>query len=219
MDFGLKGFFYHWQFFQPLALARGVGFGDPAAKGGVFGVSVVEEFHDEFECLEGEKVTVGFQAGRKTHLSDAHFSLKHRFAFGAGLARGLGLFFTAERGGEGDAHAAAWAAKSHRGALVLGGRGGLAKLFVARPPLSISLSAPAEVEGVMRFSLRPQDEFITLQSLLKAAGLCDSGGAAKVAILAGEVKLDGEVELRRGKKVRAGQKVAFAGEEITVTGP
>lgn len=71
----------------------------------------------------------------------------------------------------------------------------------------------------MRFSLRPKDEFITLQSLLKAAGLCDSGGAAKVAILAGEVKVDGEVELRRGKKVRAGQKVVFAGEEIEVTGP
>jgi ribosome-associated protein len=70
----------------------------------------------------------------------------------------------------------------------------------------------------MKFPLRPKDEFITLQSLLKAAGLCDSGGAAKVVILAGEVKVDGEVELRRGKKVRAGQKVSYAGEEIEVTG-
>ena len=69
----------------------------------------------------------------------------------------------------------------------------------------------------MQFQLRPSDEFITLQSLLKAAGLTDSGGAAKVAILAGEVKVDGEVELRRGKKIRAGQKVSFAGEEIVVS--
>ena len=69
----------------------------------------------------------------------------------------------------------------------------------------------------MKFELRPQDEFITLQSLLKAAGLAGSGGAAKTAILAGEVKVDGEVELRRGKKIRSGQKVSFAGEEIIVS--
>jgi ribosome-associated protein len=69
----------------------------------------------------------------------------------------------------------------------------------------------------MQFQLRPSDEFITLQSLLKAAGLTDTGGAAKIAILAGEVMVDGEVELRRGKKIRAGQKVSFAGQEITVS--
>jgi ribosome-associated protein len=66
----------------------------------------------------------------------------------------------------------------------------------------------------MEFKL--EGEFITLQSLLKAAGLCDSGGAAKQAILAGEVKVDGEVELRRGKKIRNGQSVVFAGQEIKV---
>ncbi|RYZ95457.1 MAG: RNA-binding S4 domain-containing protein [Proteobacteria bacterium] len=60
------------------------------------------------------------------------------------------------------------------------------------------------------------EEFITLQSLLKVAGLSDTGGGAKVAIVGGEVKVDGEVEIRRGKKIRAGQKVSFAGEEITV---
>lgn len=60
-------------------------------------------------------------------------------------------------------------------------------------------------------------EFITLQSLLKAAGLTQSGGEAKVAITGGQVLVDGEVELRRGKKIRAGQKVSFAGKEIKVT--
>lgn len=68
----------------------------------------------------------------------------------------------------------------------------------------------------MNFQLRAGEEFITLQSLLKAAGLCDSGGAAKAAILAGEVKVDGETELRRGKKIRAGQVVSYAGQEIQV---
>lgn len=59
-------------------------------------------------------------------------------------------------------------------------------------------------------------EFITLQSLLKAAGLTQSGGEAKVAITTGLVMVDGEVELRRGKKIRAGQKVKFAEREIIV---
>jgi len=60
------------------------------------------------------------------------------------------------------------------------------------------------------------EEFIPLQSLLKASGLTGSGGAAKAAIVGGEVKVDGETELRRGKKIRAGQVVSYAGEEITV---
>ncbi len=60
------------------------------------------------------------------------------------------------------------------------------------------------------------DDYITLQSLLKASGLIDTGGAAKNAILAGEVTVDGEVELRRGKKIRVGQLVSFAGQDIKV---
>jgi ribosome-associated protein len=60
------------------------------------------------------------------------------------------------------------------------------------------------------------EEFITLQNLLKAAGLCDSGGAAKMAVTGGEVTVDGEVEIRRGKKMRDGQVVSYAGKTIKV---
>ncbi|HEX3246270.1 MAG TPA: RNA-binding S4 domain-containing protein [Chloroflexota bacterium] len=60
------------------------------------------------------------------------------------------------------------------------------------------------------------EEFITLQWLLKATGLCDTGGNAKHAIAGGEVKVDGEVELRRGRKIRDGQVVSFGGQEVTV---
>jgi ribosome-associated protein len=60
------------------------------------------------------------------------------------------------------------------------------------------------------------EEFILLQSLLKAGGLSDTGGSAKHAIVGGEVKVDGEVEIRRGKKIRAGQVVSYAGKEIKV---
>ncbi len=67
----------------------------------------------------------------------------------------------------------------------------------------------------MEFKLEGE-EFITLQSLLKASGLSGTGGNAKHSIVGGEVKVDGEVELRRGKKIRAGQVVTFNGEEVKV---
>jgi ribosome-associated protein len=60
------------------------------------------------------------------------------------------------------------------------------------------------------------EEFILLQALLKASGLADSGGAAKMAIVSGAVKVDGETETRRGKKIRAGQVVFFEGKEVKV---
>jgi ribosome-associated protein len=50
-------------------------------------------------------------------------------------------------------------------------------------------------------------EFIELKNLLKLMGVCESGGAAKMLIAAGEVLVDGEVELRKGRKIRKGQSV------------
>jgi ribosome-associated protein len=67
----------------------------------------------------------------------------------------------------------------------------------------------------MEFSLDGH-EYITLQNLLKVADLCDTGGAAKVAITEGHVKVDGAVEIQRGKKIRAGQTIEFAGQKIKV---
>jgi ribosome-associated protein len=67
----------------------------------------------------------------------------------------------------------------------------------------------------MEFSLSGH-EFITLQNLLKVADLCETGGAAKVAIIEGHVIVDGAVEIQRGKKIRAGQTVEFAGQKIKI---
>jgi ribosome-associated protein len=60
------------------------------------------------------------------------------------------------------------------------------------------------------------EEFILLQSLLKATGLCDTGGEAKAAIVEGYVKVDGEVETRRGKKIRDGQVIFYNGKKVKV---
>lgn len=60
-------------------------------------------------------------------------------------------------------------------------------------------------------------EFIQLDQLLKATGLCDSGGAAHAAVEAGQVTVDGEVETRKRAKLRPGQRVAYAGETVELS--
>ena len=55
--------------------------------------------------------------------------------------------------------------------------------------------------------IRITTEFIKLDSLLKFAGLCDTGGFAKELIQQGQVKVNGEVCTMRGKKIRPGDTV------------
>jgi len=64
------------------------------------------------------------------------------------------------------------------------------------------------------FELR--GEHITLDALLKANGLAGSGGAAKMLIAAGEVRVNGEAEARRGRKLRAGDEVSLGEVRIRV---
>ncbi len=59
-------------------------------------------------------------------------------------------------------------------------------------------------------------EFIKLDSLLKFAALCGTGGEAKFCIAEGMVKVNGEVCTQRGKKIYAGDRVSFADNEIEV---
>jgi len=66
------------------------------------------------------------------------------------------------------------------------------------------------------FELR--GEFITLDRLLKATGLADSGGNAKAMVAAGKVQVDGREELRKTCKLRAGQVVSVAGARVRVLG-
>jgi ribosome-associated protein len=66
------------------------------------------------------------------------------------------------------------------------------------------------------FKLRAEDEFIPLCDLLKAAGLCESGGEAKHLIADGAVKVDGIIDTRKRRKVRSGELVEFNGEQVKV---
>lgn len=66
----------------------------------------------------------------------------------------------------------------------------------------------------MSITFAVRGEYIQLDQLLKATGLCDSGGTAHAAIAEGRVRVDAAVDTRKRAKVRPGQKVSFAGEEV-----
>lgn len=59
-------------------------------------------------------------------------------------------------------------------------------------------------------------EYVELNQLLKLTGLCDSGGAGKMIVADGQVKVDGQTELRKTCKIRAGQVVSLGQVRITV---
>lgn len=63
------------------------------------------------------------------------------------------------------------------------------------------------------------DEFVELNQLLKLVGLCDSGGAGKVIVASGKVKVDGKQELRKTAKIRPGQTVVLGDVSIKVSAP
>ena len=60
-------------------------------------------------------------------------------------------------------------------------------------------------------------EFIKLDSLLKFAGLCDTGGFAKELVQQGAVRVNGEVCTMRGKKIRPGDVVTVDKYTVRVT--
>lgn len=62
-------------------------------------------------------------------------------------------------------------------------------------------------------------EYIELNQLLKLTGICQSGGAGKLRVAAGEVSVDGQVELRKTCKIRAGQVVRVDNRLIRVLAP
>lgn len=63
------------------------------------------------------------------------------------------------------------------------------------------------------FNLRPGEEYIELNNLLKAFGWVATGGEAKIRIDNGEVTVNGEIETRKRKKMKVGDMVEFEGQK------
>lgn len=60
--------------------------------------------------------------------------------------------------------------------------------------------------------------FIKLDNFLKFAGVCATGGEAKIRIKEEACKVNGEVCTMRGKKLYPGDRVAAGGESYRVAG-
>lgn len=60
-------------------------------------------------------------------------------------------------------------------------------------------------------------ESIRLGQFLKFAGLLDSGGNVKEAIIDGYVTVNGEVDRRRGRQLQLGDVVTFEGRSVRVS--
>lgn len=71
-------------------------------------------------------------------------------------------------------------------------------------------------EKMQKVSFELNGEFVELNQLLKLVGLCDSGGAGKMMVASGDVKVDGKQELRKTAKIRAGQQVTVGDIRINV---
>lgn len=59
-------------------------------------------------------------------------------------------------------------------------------------------------------------ESIRLGQFLKFAGLLDSGGDVKEAVIDGYVLVNGEVDRRRGRQLQLGDVVTFDGRAVRV---
>ncbi len=64
--------------------------------------------------------------------------------------------------------------------------------------------------------IKIRDEYIKLDSLLKFAGVTETGGIAKEIIADGKVKVNGEVCLMRGKKIRSSDSVVIEEIELEI---
>jgi ribosome-associated protein len=69
---------------------------------------------------------------------------------------------------------------------------------------------------MQKINFSVEGEFVELNQLLKLVGLCDSGGAGKLIVASGDVKVDGKQELRKTAKIRPGQMVELGDIQIQI---
>ena len=70
--------------------------------------------------------------------------------------------------------------------------------------------------NIVSITFAVRGEYIQLDQLLKATGLCESGGAAHAAIAEGRVKVDAAVDTRKRAKMRPGQVVTIGDDEVVL---
>jgi ribosome-associated protein len=84
-------------------------------------------------------------------------------------------------------------------------------------PRGLKDGGMSESPETRRLALR--GEYITLAQAVKAVGLADSGGQAKVLVRGGSVRVNGVPATQPGRKLRAGDRFGTSqGGEWAITG-
>jgi ribosome-associated protein len=70
--------------------------------------------------------------------------------------------------------------------------------------------------SVKTINLRPDEEYITLQSLLKVSNVISTGGMAKIFLEENEVRVNGELENRRGRTLYKGDRIDLENQSFVI---
>ena len=73
--------------------------------------------------------------------------------------------------------------------------------------------------GKIEIQLKSDQEYITLQSLLKITDIISTGGMVKSYLAENKVLVNGELEDRRGRKLYPGDKVEVEGRTFVIKTP
>ena len=73
--------------------------------------------------------------------------------------------------------------------------------------------------GKIEIQLKSDQEYITLQSLLKITDIISTGGMVKAYLVENKVLVNGELEDRRGRKLYPGDKVEVEGRTFVIKTP
>ena len=70
--------------------------------------------------------------------------------------------------------------------------------------------------AIREVKIREDEEYITLNVLLKIAGIISTGGMAKIYLAENDVYVNGEIENRRGRKLYRGDIVKLDKAEFLI---
>ena len=73
--------------------------------------------------------------------------------------------------------------------------------------------------GKIEIQLKSDQEYITLQSLLKITDIISTGGMAKAYLAENEVLVNGELEDRRGRKLYSGDEIKVENKIFVIKTP
>lgn len=65
-------------------------------------------------------------------------------------------------------------------------------------------------------NLRENEQYVTLNVVLKVAGIISTGGMAKIFLQTEKVLVNGEIENRRGRKLYHGDVVEVQNKKIVI---